>query len=98
LNSVIEFVKHTHTVSSTGADTVVETKRAVYASVRSIGMKEFYQAQMAGLQPEIAFRIRDCLDYQNELYVDYNSVRYHVIRTYRTGKQLDIICKTEVNA
>lgn len=65
----------------------------VFAGLRSIGMKEFYQAQTAGSKPEIKFVITDHMDYQGQKYLIHNDIRYKVLRTYRTsGNELEITC------
>lgn len=96
MNDVITLIKQTKTVDEYGDEVINETSREIFCEVRSIGMKEFYQAQATGLQPEIAFRIADYYDYEGERYLEYEGQRYHVLRTFRTGIQLDITCNREV--
>lgn len=74
------------------------SERMVFAELKSIGQSEFYQAQTAGLKPEMKFVLADYLDYRDEKqlkYKPYNGVEetYTVIRTYRTGNELEIVCK-----
>lgn len=65
----------------------------VFAEIKSIGMKEFYQAQTAGSKPEIKFIITDYMDYQGQEYLIHNDIRYQILRTYRTGNnELEITC------
>lgn len=71
---------------------VEETKREVFAEVLSVGMNEFYQAMTAGLKPQIQLEIADYYDYQNEEELIYENVRYKILRTYRKGVPLEIIC------
>ncbi len=80
-----------------GDPVATETSREIFCSVRSIGQKEFYQAQAVGLQPEIKFLLADYLDYDNEQHVEYEGQRYRVLRTYRAGQELELICYREVN-
>lgn len=75
-----------------GDDVQTEEPRAVFALVKSIGMKEFYQAQTVGLKPEITFEIPDYLEYNREKIVIHNDIRYKVLRTYRKGIPLEIVC------
>ena len=65
---------------------------AVFALIRSIGSKAFYQAQTAGRKPEIKFVVTDHLDYRGQKYLVHEGVRYTVLRTYRTGNELEITC------
>ena len=62
----------------------------VYATVKSVGHTEVYEALTHGLHPSITFHIANYLDYDGELYIQYNDHRYRVIRTYRTGMALEI--------
>jgi SPP1 family predicted phage head-tail adaptor len=69
-----------------------EVSGPVYAEIRSIGQNEFYQAQTSGLKPELKFRITDHMDYQGQKYLVHEGVRYTILRTYRTGNELEITC------
>jgi len=65
----------------------------VYAEIKSIGQNEFYQAQTAGQKPQIKFVITDYLDYQGQSYLIHGSMRYSIMRTYRTkGNEMEITC------
>lgn len=65
----------------------------LFAEVKSIGQKEFYQAQTAGAKPEIKFVIPDYLDYSGQQQLVYGDIRYQILRTYRTEKnELEITC------
>lgn len=79
-----------------------EVKRELFAEVRSIGQSEFYQAAVSGMQPEAKFVIADYLDYHGEQILEYSGYesetmqRYSVIRTYRTGNELELTCRKEL--
>lgn len=96
-NDVLYLIAESRTVDEYGDPVVTETKRPVFCKVGSIGQKEFYQAHAVGLQPEIKFVISDYYDYNGEKRLEYNGVNYSVLRTYRDGKTLDIVCYKEVN-
>ncbi len=69
--------------------------REVFGGVRSIGMREFYQANASDFHPEVKFVLADYLDYRNERRVKYDGDLavpgvYRVLRTYRTGQELEI--------
>lgn len=68
-----------------------ETRRDVFCRLESIGRTEFYQAQATELRPELKFVLPDYLEYENEYLVIYEGVWYRVIRTYRSGRELEII-------
>lgn len=101
-NEVITLVAEVKTVNEIGDTVVIPQYRQVMAELKSITRSEFYQAQTAGLKPEIKFVIADYLDYHGEqkiLYTPYYGVQqeYSVIRTYRDGMRLEIVCKRGVD-
>ena len=96
-DSVITLMKETNTVDSYGDTVQTFTERNVFAEVKSIGEREFYQAQATGLKPEIKFVIADFVDYQDEKVLKYTPFGgteqiYSVIRTYRNKINLEIVC------
>ena len=103
MNEVLTFVKQTHGVDEYGDPTVTETERTVFCREASIGQKEFYQAHAVGLQPEIKLVIADYLDYQGEQLLYYvpkgmdEPQLFRILRTYRTGQELELVCYREVN-
>ena len=94
---VLTLIRQETTVDEYGAPVITETSREVFAEQMSIGQKEFYQAHAVGLQPEIKFKLTDYLDYENETCVRHTGQRYRVLRTYRTGQELELVCYREVN-
>lgn len=62
----------------------VETRTAILCSVKSAGRSDFYSGAAAGLRPDIVFTIH-AYEYSGERHVEYEGVRYRVIRTYQTG-------------
>lgn len=68
-----------------------DTSRTVFCELRSIGMKEFYEARAGDFYPELKFVLGDHLDYNGERLCEYNGQRYSVLRTFRTGQELEIV-------
>lgn len=97
MNDLILLVHEIRTTDEYGDQAVTYTSREVFCRIKSIGQKEFYQAQAVGMQPEIKFVLADCLDYENEPIVEYEGDRYRILRTYRTGQELELVCYREVN-
>lgn len=97
MTDVIFMISTTQSVDEYGDPVIAEEKRQVFCQVASIGQKEFYQAHATGLKPEIKFRLADYLEYQQEKLVEYSGNRYHVLRTYRDGQELELTCYSEVN-
>lgn len=90
-NDVIKLVAKTYTIDAYGDTVVARTPREVFAEVRSIGMKEKYEALQAGLNPEYTFVLADYYEYEDEDEVVYNEKTYRVIRTYRNGQTIEIV-------
>ena len=66
------------------------SKREVFCGIRSIGHAEFYEAHAIDYHPELKFVLADYLDYQGETLIKYGADLYRVLRTYRTGQELEI--------
>lgn len=97
MNEVLTLIQQTQGVDDYGDPVIQETTREVFARLASIGQKEFYQAQAVGLQPEVKFILADHWDYEGEALVEHNGQRYRVLRTYRAGQELELVCYREVN-
>lgn len=101
-NEIIKLIKEKKSNDEYG-DLIVETsERVVFADLRSIGQTEFYQAQTVGLKPEIKFVLADYLEYQKEKILKYQPFdgpeeEYEVLRTFRNGNELEIVCKRGVD-
>lgn len=65
--------------------------REVFCRMASIGQREYYEAQAVDVYPECKFILADYLDYDNERLCEYDGQRYRVLRTYRTGQELEIV-------
>lgn len=89
-NEVIKLVSYTETVDNYGRPVRAETEAERFAEVRSISQSEFYQAAASGLKPTIKFVLSDYWDYDNQKEIEYDGVRYNVLRTYRNGNKLEI--------
>lgn len=75
----------TETANAHGVhDSVTETARMAYCTVRSVSRSEYYTALNAGIQPEIIFALTLSDDYRGERYLRYHDQRYDVIRSYVT--------------
>lgn len=90
-NDVIKLLKRTYTTDEYGDNIPTVTSTEVFAEVRSVGMKEKYEALAIGLNPEFSFAIADYYDYINEDQVEYEGEIYRVLRTYRKSQGLEIV-------
>lgn len=68
-----------------------ETSRDVFCALRSIGQSEFYEASARDFYPEKKFVLADYLEYEDEQLVEHDGRRYRVLRTFRTGQELEIV-------
>lgn len=64
--------------------------RDVFCGTRSIGMREFYQANGTDFHPEVKFVLADYLDYNGETMALHDGQLYRILRTYRTGIELEL--------
>ena len=63
---------------------VVYSEKHVFCNQKSIGYREFYEAQATGFKPEIMLEMSS-FSYAMQKYVKYNNVEYKVVRTYTKG-------------
>lgn len=97
MNDILTLIQQTQSVDEYGDQVTTETTRDVFCKLGSVGQAEFYQAQAVGLKPEVKFVLADYLDYSDEPLVQHNGTRYRVLRTYRTGQELELTVYREVN-
>lgn len=74
-------------------DTAPEEGRLVYVEVRSVGMRESYEARAHDLNPEVVFILSEYSEYQNEPRCRWNDVEYNIVRTYVNGLRLELTCE-----
>ena len=90
-NDVISLVSKSYTTDEYGDTVIAREPREVFAEVRSIGMKEKYEALQAGLNPEYTFVLADYYEYEDEDEIVYQGKQYRVIRTYRKDQTIEIV-------
>lgn len=78
-------------------DKPTETSQKTYCTVRSVGMREYYEAKSAGIEPEVVFRLADADDYGNQKIVIWNDVRYRIARTFLINDGIDLTCERATN-
>ena len=78
-------------------EAATETVTQVMARVRSVRQSEFYAAQNAGLQPEVIFILANYAEYNRQKFIEWDGVRYRVLRTYVDGDAIEITCSREEN-
>jgi len=99
----IKLITSIKKIDEYGNQEVAQIERTVFAELKSIGQNEYYQARAQGLKPELKFKLPDYLEYQNEEHIKYQGFGeseeriYNVIRTYRDGNELELVCKRGVD-
>ena len=90
MNDVLTLIKRVPGKNEAGDPIITETTRDVFCGVRSIGMREFYQANAVDFHPEATFILADYLDYDGETACEHDGQRYTILRTYRTRQELEL--------
>lgn len=60
----------------------VQERREVLVTVKSVGMRESYEALSHGKRPEYVFELAQDFEYQGEKRAIYQGVPYDILRTY----------------
>lgn len=74
-----------------------DTEKVVFCGVKSVGYREFYSASATEYHPEIVFILADYLDYDGETLAMYNGKLYRIIRSYRTGQEIELTAESAPN-
>lgn len=88
---IVKLIKEIEGSNELGDLVSIKTEREVFANIKSIGMKEKYEALSVGLNPELVFILPDYYEYQNEEKAEYDGIEYDIIRTYRTGRMIEVV-------
>ena len=93
-NEIIKLAKDTKTTDEDGND--IYSTRQLMADVRSIGMREFYEAATSDYKPECKAVLADYRDFEGERILVWNQEVYRIIRTYRNGRQLELTLEHKI--
>lgn len=91
----IKLLSITYTEDEISNQIPVETPTGVWAEVIGVRQSEFYNAAVAGLKPELTFVVW-ANEYSGQSKVEYNGVKYRVIRTYinpAKSEMIELICE-----
>ena len=91
MNDTLTLIRQHQSADAYGDPVITEATREVFGRLGSIGQAEFYQAHAVGLKPELKFILADYLEYKGEELVEHEGQRYRVLRTFRTGQELEIV-------
>lgn len=71
-----------------------ETKeRMVFTTVRSVGMRETYEAMAHDMKLEAVFELSDRAEYEGEKLCRWDKQLYEIVRTYDTGNKFELTVK-----
>ena len=62
----------------------------MFCNIKSIGQSEFYQAQVAGLRPEIKVEVKLQDIVENATHFKINGTIYKILRTYKLQDKTEI--------
>lgn len=65
-------------------------ERKVFAVMRSVGMRESYEAMGHGIVPERVFDLAAPEEYRDEKWLRWEDKLYKVVRTYMNGETLSV--------
>lgn len=86
-------ISNEFTFDDIGNQIATEVRTEVFCNVKSITRAEFYNAATTDLKPSITFVVH-LYEYSDEEIVEYDNVRYRVIRTYMSStEEIELICE-----
>jgi SPP1 family predicted phage head-tail adaptor len=94
----LSLVSFTSGTNANADPILVPTKIDILCGLNSVGRGEFYAAAALQLRPELVFTIH-AYEYDNQQVVEFQGIRYKVIRTYATSfEELELTCQKEVGS
>lgn len=97
-SNVVKLIKKSLSGTNKYGDPVyTETVREVFAQIKSISQKEYYEANTSGFKPELKVVLSDYYDYDGEDTIEYDGVRYDIYRTYRINISIELTCQRSIS-
>lgn len=87
MNDIAVLIKRSY---DTASNTRKDTCRQVFCKRKSIGQTEFYQSNATEYRPELKLILADYMDYNGETLADFEGQRYRIIKTYRSGRTMEL--------
>ena len=81
MDDLITLIAQTYQQDGIGQQIAVETKRQVWAHIRSAGGSEFMEGGRIGIRPELV-AVTPTVNYQGEKIVEIGGKHYSVFRVY----------------
>ncbi|HFI0021325.1 TPA: phage head-tail adapter protein [Streptococcus suis] len=74
----------------------IEVDVEVSCNKRSLTRSEYYFASQANMNPSMVLEVHG-FEYDNQVYVDFEGVRYEVIKTFENGDIVELTCEVVKN-
>ena len=93
MDVIAYLIGYTVTLNDYKQEIKTETRTQIFAKKESVSRAEFYNGGKYGLQPE--FRLTTAIiDYNGELEIELDGVRYGVYRTYNVSQDyIELYCE-----
>ena len=72
------------------------TENTVFCKVRSVTMREYYEAATQDLKPELVFTISHRVDYEGQNELMYHGEMYVVTRTYWRDDEVELTAAPKI--
>lgn len=95
--NIAYIMREKHTIDELHRPKVSYEEEKIFCNVKSVGFSEFYQAQTAGLKPEIKLETK-LIDLKDVTHVKVNDVIYKVLRIYQKQDVTEIVLTSMVVA
>ena len=93
MDVIAYLIGYTVTLNDYKQEIKTETRTQIFAKKESVSRAEYYNGGKSGLQPE--FRLTTAIiDYNGELEIELDGVRYGVYRTYNVSQDyIELYCE-----
>lgn len=95
-NDIASLCAETITQDDYGNEIKTLAEREIFCQVRSIGMREFFNAALTAYHPTTKIVLSDASDYDDEKVIKYDNNVFDVVRTYKKGHGLEITLQERV--
>ena len=95
MTDVLTLITQTISTDTYGNEVATESKKTVYCEADSVTRTEFYAAANTEIQPDYKFTVFFG-DYDGQVVVEYNNVRYTIYRTYRAGDYMELYAERKI--
>lgn len=95
MTDVLTLITRTISTDDYGNELATESQKTVYCEVDSITQTEFYAAADTEIQPDYKFTVFFG-DYDGQVVVIYQDLRYTIYRTYRAGDYMELYAERKI--